>query len=124
MPEGERLLGRDFDLFLGRGQNLGPEPAILIEPAGVVHGVGQAVGVADLPGQLAHLEVDLPGPIRKAQVPQGDGQVGTAGHAGVVARARRPKPGALPVIVFGDGRRKSIPGSLEIRPVEHASPPP
>ena len=36
-----------------------------------------------------------------------------------MARAGRPEPGSLAVVVLGDGRRKAVPGAGEVRAIEH-----
>ena len=119
VPQCKTLFGRDRDLFFGSRLDLGPEPAILVQPTRVVQGVGQAERVADLAGQLKHLSVDLQSLVRVAQVPQRNRQVGAAGDAGIVARVDCPKLGALPVVVLGHRRREAVAGAGEIRTIEH-----
>ena len=49
VPEGEALLDGDGDFLVPRGLGFTPQPAVLIQPAGVVQGIRQAERMRDLP---------------------------------------------------------------------------
>ena len=119
MPQRKTLFSRDRDLFLGSRLNLDPQPAKLVQPAGVVQAVSQAERVADLAGQLTHLLIDLQCLVGVAEVPQGHRQIAADVDAGVVARLRGPELDALPVVELGERRREAVAGAGEICPIEH-----
>ena len=120
MPQRKTLFGRDRDLFLGSRLNLGPQPAKLVEPGGVVQTVSQAERVADLAGQLTHLLVDLQCLVGVAEVPEGHRQIAADVDAGVVARLRGPELDALRVVELGESPSRSGRG-LRRNPPDRAS---
>ena len=99
VPERKALFGRESPLPRRRRLDLGSEPAVVVKKRREVHGMAKAERVADGSPQLTHLANKLEGLIRVAEMPQGQREVATVSHAGVVPGIGGPELRALAVVV-------------------------
>ncbi len=91
----------------------------MVEKRRKVHGMSEAERVANRSRQLAHLASKLEGLVRVAEVPQGQREVATVGHAGVVPGISGPELRALAVVVGTQRVLVAGTGTRELGTVEH-----
>ena len=114
VPEKKPLFRRDSHLLLGRRLRPHPESTMVEEPGRVMQRIFKAEGMLDSTRELEHLVVDPQRLVRKTEVPQGQRQIASMRHAGVLAHERGPERRALPIVEVGDRLRATVarPGKI------------